>query len=463
MALIDLKTDLKSLKYSKDTIGGGDSPYLQKFNKLPWVKNPIPEGFENVGGKGSLDQLYRGGGQGGVTEATLRDTRRITNFLTSENGLIFLAKQAGLTIQQNIELYGLNPTNWRFIYNPASPLVNTTLAPTGIQLANVILLKGGSSGVNSGPGYLYGQPEANIPRESNNILGENKTFFSKKDKIFGVFNNKNLEVSNRVDRITATPLYTANNIPGDIASQELQDTVLFKIVKIDNSGKGNNTIINFRSYIEGLSDSYKAEWASFKYMGRGENFYFYNGFDRDISSNFTVPVISKYEQQSVYQKLNYLASLMAPDYVTTGTSNQGFMRGNIIKLTIGDYLLDVPGVLTSLNYTIDEEGGWDIARNSSGKLVEGTTGLNDSTADTGGWVMPKIIRVSGFSFKPIHTFIPKTVNIESINQGGQFVDAPFINFGKVDSSTTNGFGYGTKFNSNNASQNNTNTAGGTTS
>ena len=77
--------------------------------------------------------------------------------------------------------------------------------------------------------------------------------------------------------------------------------------------------------------------------------------------------------------------------------------------------------------------------------------------------MPKIIRVSGFSFKPIHTFIPKTVNIESINQGGQFVDAPFINFGKVDSSTTNGFGYGTKFNSNNASQNNTNTAGGTTS
>ena len=139
------------------------------------------------------------------------------------------------------------------------------------------------------------------------------------------------------------------------------------------------------------------------------------------------------------------------------------MRGNIIKLTIGDYLLDVPGVLTSLNYTIDEEGGWDIARNSAGNLVEGIKGLNDPTADTGGWVMPKIIKVSGFSFKPIHTFIPKTVNIESINQGGQFVDAPFINFGKVDSSTTNGFGYGTKFNSNNASQNNTNTAGGTTS
>ena len=70
--------------------------------------------------------------------------------------------------------------------------------------------------------------------------------------------------------------------------------------------------------------------------------------------------------------------------------------------------------------------------------------------------MPKIINVSGFAFKPIHTFIPKTVNIESTNQGGQLVDAPFINFGKVDSSNiNNGFGYGTKFNSNNASQENT--------
>lgn len=456
MALIDLKTDLKSLKYSNDTIGGGDSPYLQKFNKLPWVKNPIPKGFENVGGKGSLDQLYRGGGQGGVTEATLRDTKRITDFLTSENGLIFLAKQAGLTIQQNIELYGLNPTNWRFTYNPASPLVNTTLAPTGIQLANVILLKGGSSGVNSGPGYLYGQPEANIPRESNKVFGENKTFFSKKDKIFGIINKK-LEIEDRVDQITTLPLQT-NAPPEEPPPKPLKDSVLFRITKIDNSGLGKNVYIQFRSYISGLSDSYKADWQSFKYMGRGENFYYYNGFDRDISLGFSVPVMSKYEQQSVYTKLNYLASLMAPDYVQVGPTNQGFMRGNLVKLTIGDYLVDVPGILTGVNYKVDEDAGWDIAVDSKGQKAT----IDTEDADTGGWVMPKLITVDGFTFKPIHTFIPKTVNYQSITQGGRYVDAPFINFGKVDSNTTNGAGYGTKFNSNNASQENINTLGGNT-
>jgi len=162
-------------------------------------------------------------------------------------------------------------------------------------------------------------------------------------------------------------------------------------------------------------------------MGRGENFYFYNGFSRDISFTFKVPVLSAFEQRSVYSKLNYLASIMAPDY-----SNGGFMRGNLIKLTIGDYLKDVPGVLTSLNYTINNDAGWDIGSED-----------NKSNNNTGGWVMPKLIEISGFNFKPIHSFIPKTVNPDYITTGnGGFVDAPFINYGKLNSDTNNGGGYG---------------------
>ena len=54
MGLIDLKTDLKSLKYSKDRIGGGSS-------KQPFVRKSIPEGFNAVGNTGGLDVLTRGG------------------------------------------------------------------------------------------------------------------------------------------------------------------------------------------------------------------------------------------------------------------------------------------------------------------------------------------------------------------------------------------------------------------
>jgi hypothetical protein len=410
MGLLTQKTDLKSLKYGSDRFDGGSSGQ-------PFVKTPIAPSVQGglsptfpfgpealIGQTGGVDQLVRGGFL--LPTKLSDDVQRISKFLLTGQGLEFLAKQQGLYIADQIRLYGPDVRNWREAYNPLSPIANTALAPTGFHLANIFELKGKYSD--------------NIPRENIKVYKEGKTYLLDKNK-------KAAGEKDRADGITIRALYPSSSV-----DPTLIDTVNFRIVKIDNSGKGNNTYIHFRAYIEGLSDSYKADWGATKYMGRGENFYFYNGFDREISFKFQVPILSKYEQQQAYTKLNYLASLCAPDY-----SDGGFMRGNIIKLTIGDYLIDVPGIFSGLTYTISDDAGWDIAKKDDGTKME----MNEG--DTGGWVMPRLIEVSGFTFKPIHTFIPKTVNINSITQGGQLVDAPFINFGKVDSSTTKGFGYGT--------------------
>ena len=165
-------------------------------------------------------------------------------------------------------------------------------------------------------------------------------------------------------------------------------------------------------------------------MGRGEDFYSYNGFKRDISFNFEVPVLSQREQSSVYSKLNYLASLMAPDY-TQG----GFMRGNLVKLTVGDYITDVPGVLTGIDFKIDENGGWNIGRDEKGNKISGD------------YVMPKLIEVGGFKFLPIHNFIPQTVQESFIKTGkGENNNAPFITFGKTGETTNDAGGYVMKSN-----------------
>ena len=428
MGLIDLKTDLKSLKYGSDSSGGGTSNYLQRWSKQDWVKNPIPKNPpQDVPGLG-VDQIVRGGAL--LPKQLGKDITRMTRFLTSENGIIFLAKQTGLYIAEQIKLYGLKKEDWRITYNPISPLVNTALAPTGLNLANIILSNGGASGVNSGAGYLYGQPNLSIAREDNKKYGEGKTYPNKpKD-----FQSKTNIIS-RVDKITDSSLYRASSPNSDLISA---DTVPFYITVINNDGTGDNVYIHFRSYIEGLTDTFGADWGTQKYMGRGENFYFYNGFSRDISFTFKVPVLSKYEQQSVYSKLNYLASIMAPNY-----SDSGFMRGNLIKLTIGDYLMDVPGVLTGITYTINNEAGWDISRTTKGNPIQGTAAREDSNADTAGWIMPKLIEVSSFSFKPIHSFIPQTVAPSYINsKNGLDVNAPFINYGKTNGGKNTGGGYG---------------------
>ena len=135
MGLIDLKTDLKSLKYGSDSSGGGTSNYLQRWSKQDWVKNPIPKNPpQDVPGLG-VDQIVRGGAL--LPKQLGKDITRMTRFLTSENGIIFLAKQAGLYIAEQIQLYGLKKEDWRITYNPISPLVNTVLAPTGLNLANI--------------------------------------------------------------------------------------------------------------------------------------------------------------------------------------------------------------------------------------------------------------------------------------------------------------------------------------
>lgn len=399
MGLLTQRTDLKSLKYGRDRFNGGSSgqPFV-KTPITPSVQGGLPPTYPFgpealIGQTGGVDQLFRGGSL--LPSKLSEDVQRVSKFLLTGQGITFLAKQQSLYIAEQISLYGINPINWREAYNPFSPIINTTLAPTGIHLANIFELKGKYSD--------------NIPREG--VYKEGKTYLLDK--------NKKANVGNlRVDNITSRPLYVSSSV-----DTTLQDTVPFRIVKIDNSGEGNNTYIHFRAYIEGLSDAYKAEWGTQKYMGRGENFYFYNGFDREISFKFQVPVLSKYEQQQVYSKLNYLASLCAPDY-----TNGGFMRGNLIKITIGDYLIDVPGIFSGLTYAISDEGGWDIARGEKGDKI------NINEGDTGGYVMPRLIDVSGFTFKPIHNFIPKTAD------PSKNYETPFINYGVTYGNNANNKG-----------------------
>lgn len=352
------------------------------------------------------DSLYRG--QGVLTRATLQDTQRISKFLISEQGLQFLAKNQTLLLSQNIRQYGSDVRKWTYI-NPASYVENTALAPTGINVRNTFTF-----GLNP-----------TFTREST--YGEPATFKNNTQRRAAELAVRS---ARRTDSITVSPLYQSTTGPNDAY---LTDTVPFYIQKINNDGSGNNTYIHFRAYISGLSDDYGADWKSTKYMGRGEEFFSYGGFSRDMGFSFQVPVMSRDEQSAVYSKLNYLASLMAPDY-TQG----GFMRGNLVKITIGDYITNLPGIIRGIGFDFPDEAGWDIARNDLGEREENA------------YIMPKLINVKSIKFTPIHNFIPQTVSENFIlpsafsslppDEGTQ-VNAPFISFGKTGDPNTNSGGY----------------------
>ena len=212
-----------------------------------------------------------------------------------------------------------------------------------------------------------------------------------------------------LDKINSLPIYRSDSVTTDSV---VNDFVKFRIAAIDNDSPEFKTFMHFRAFLGPISDSYNANWNGFNYLGRGEQFYTYGGFTRQISLSWTVAAQSKEELIPMYKKLNYLASTLAPDY-----SPNGYMRGNLVQLTIGGYLYEQPGFITSLTYEMGEDSPWEIG-------IGSTDGSEDGTVKE----LTQIIRVSGFTFTPIQKFIPRkqelTFSTNAITTNGE--DTGFV-------------------------------------
>ena len=163
MPLINLQTDLKSLKFGGDRRGGGDSPQ-------PFIKIPIPPQDQSTtdsvpssigtgtfglggGGAGSLldtisdltslgiitggstglgnnDIIIRGGGSS-ITRSVI-DSVRISRFLSTPEGLLFIAKQNQLS-KSGVRTQGSGIIN-EFGYLPLSTLGQAAGNAFGLHL-----------------------------------------------------------------------------------------------------------------------------------------------------------------------------------------------------------------------------------------------------------------------------------------------------------------------------------------
>jgi len=248
----------------------------------------------------------------------------------------------------------------------------------------------------------------------------------------GVSNKSNLDSINTINIIDSKTFYdysggtngSGSNTINTLSSKNVfnildgstspfaNDLIKFRIEFLNNEspistgGIINTDVLAFRAYLDDFNDGMSAKWDSYRYMGRGEEFYVYNGFTRDIGLAFTIHAHNEQEMAPLYSKLNYLMSTFTPDY-----SSQLKMRGNIAYLTVGDYIYRQPGVFTDIKISGLLEGSWDI-------------GLNADGTPNGQYELPRMIKV-GLSFKPIHSFLPRR-NYGAKDNGVQKFPAAFI-------------------------------------
>lgn len=204
--------------------------------------------------------------------------------------------------------------------------------------------------------------------------------------------------------------YDSDNDPwaqGQLDSADIytKDIIKFGFECLDNNSNTAANTINvdnsialiFRAFLEGqITDTNQASYNDFKYLGRGETFRTYQGFDRTIGFSFKIFAQSRQEMKPLYTKLNTLISQVYPDY----SPGYNLMRGNVVRLTIGDYIYRLPGFLENVNVTIDNNNTpWEIV-------------LNQYGAENDVRQLPHMVTVQ-CSFKPIFSILPRRVNYEN--------------------------------------------------
>lgn len=505
MPLIDLKTNLKNLRFGNDQPGYGSSglPYIQ--TQIPDTPNATGT-FRPIfrpGSTGNLDFPIRGGdltfsiGTQTFTLSSQIDKTRIRKFFEdAPRGTAFIQKQIGLQLsnpktETGNSLYNLAQSaplpglleNTR-IYNkgintlaqvgaqgtgahavrhgllPFNPLqknyydivnaqnVNDDSATNRLLILQNLKMTSGTSSpivniqdvgdidrVNTlgislnknilfqylgGPGSVYGVGNTTIRRavdttrlRSFSTMGydqlraQNSNFGNAIPKIQDFRDQTGLALddsyvpwgNNQIDKrfyVAAGsykdkmnklyPFGFNNSVaPWEYNSEETDDLIKFVFEAISNDNTSFSTAIFFRAFLTaGITDNNSEALNNFRYQGRGEEFFTYQGFSRTIVFSFRVAAGSRDELIPMYNRINALMSQVYPDYSPTTS----IMRAPVVRVTIGDYLYRVPGFLESVNLTVENNTPWEI--NLDGDLAQ----------------LPQVVDIN-VTFRPIMDILPK--------------------------------------------------------
>ena len=152
--LLNGDTNLKSLKFGKDQLGGADS-------NQPFIQTPIGEPEQP--GFASSDSILRGGITAPIHAAI--DVVRLTKYFTTPGGLGFVAKQNLLSrAAVKTEVGGFLNEG---VYNPLSTLAQAGVGFTGTHFNKQGLIPGISRKTYEEAAYSNNNPDTNI------ILGYN--------------------------------------------------------------------------------------------------------------------------------------------------------------------------------------------------------------------------------------------------------------------------------------------------
>ena len=373
---------------------------------LVTVGNVIPSILDNARGAGT--GFHENLGYSPVSAgSTINDDNLFSSiqefFSTEQNGLGYQNSSAYLGASYSA--YSLNgalvPVSRQFptVFSQLSSefaLQSSSLwnSSKGIPNPNQVFPTG-STKILTGDGSInpvtYNLSEGSHNKERRSSLG-NQSIRTREQRIDYTSATPELAIDKVNTYSIKTGLENTNNSgkPTDLID------FMFNIITPDNAEQDGHDLY-FRAYLETLQDNFSSNWSTHKYLGRAEDFHTYSGFSRSISLSFKIAAATKAEMLPLYNKINYLASTTAPTYSPTGN----FMRGTLVRLTVGDYFRQQAGFINTINFNWQKDYPWDISLPSP---IEGEENVERMQ-------LPHLLDCT-VSFTPIHNFAPKATTVK---------------------------------------------------
>lgn len=193
-----------------------------------------------------------------------------------------------------------------------------------------------------------------------------------------------------LDKLNATDVSPDKLQGTGVDASSVRDLVKFRF-EVLRPGQ-TTAFLYFRALLESFDDNFNGNWSDTNYIGRGDAVRTYNGFTRTISLSFKIVATTRAEMKPLYRKMAYLASTTAPTYGEDGS----FMKGTLVRMTIGSYIYEVAGTMDSVRYSWKENYPWEIA------MQNPEINIDDDMQE-----LPQMMDCS-INFTPIHDFIPQT-------------------------------------------------------
>ncbi len=175
----------------------------------------------------------------------------------------------------------------------------------------------------------------------------------------------------------------------DLVKAEKNGHVVVTFGKIIDDNGNVNFDVPFIGAISGIIEDVTPEWTNFRYLGSPFKVNRYIGVERSIKFNLKLYYTTFGQRDIMIKKINYLKSLAFPDSnirtIEFGANDSQYsIAPNIIKFGMGSLYKNIPTLLESLSFSIEDNTAWP-------KL---NTNVDKEYVEDGNFIYPSVINVS---------------------------------------------------------------------